>query len=268
MMQSIKKQFFQNSLSKKRLTQSRLRLMFILFFLALAIPSSIISYNAYEKLRWETFHQFQQTAQSLAVEINSALTDAIVKEEARSDTDYTFLTLEGDPNANFLQRSELSRFPVNSDLPGIIGYFQVNASGGFTTPLLPADTKQSSLYGISDEDKLLRKQLAFNLHNILSQNKLVSSVTKGNLITLNKTPEKSTTMKPEILSSLISNDSSVTDRVQAETKQKITEQEQAASQKTELSGSRIKRVAENKKKSEKNIGFSQLESTAPPVSSS
>ena len=75
---------------------------FILFFLALAIPSSIISYNAYEKLRWETFHQFQQTAQSLAVEINSALTNAISKEEARSDTDYTFLILEGDQPLNYL----------------------------------------------------------------------------------------------------------------------------------------------------------------------
>lgn len=270
MIQMIKKRLFQNSLSKKRLSQTRLRLMFILFFFTLAIPSSILSYNAYEKLRWETFHQFQQTAQSLAVEINSALTDIIVKEEARSDTDYTFLILEGDPNANFLQRSDLSRYPVNSDLPGIIGYFQVDASGSFSTPLLPADTKQSKLYGISDEDKQLRNQLAFSLHNILSQNQLVSTNTKGKLDTLYKSSDLAETPTPEIVADLATSQGRTrNDSLQdfpsaelalAEADEETSEQEQAASEKTVITGSRIKRQAEAKKKSEKSLGFSQLES--------
>jgi len=140
------------SLTKSRISKTHLRLLFLTFFLTLAIPSSILSYNAYEKLRWETFHQHQQAAQSLASEISNRLNQAIMKEEKRSDTDYTFLVLEGDPKTNFLQRSALSRYPVESDLPGIVGYFQVNENGLFSSPLLPEDSKQSKLYGITAEE--------------------------------------------------------------------------------------------------------------------
>ena len=36
-----------------------------------------------------------------------------------------------------MQRSPLSAFPVESAVPGVIGYFQVDAAGTLTTPLLP-----------------------------------------------------------------------------------------------------------------------------------
>ncbi|MCJ8319165.1 MAG: HAMP domain-containing histidine kinase [Colwellia sp.] len=169
-----KEWLFQNNLAKNRLSKGRLQFLFTLFFLALAIPSAIISYIAYEKLRWETFHQYQQTAQSFALELNNTLNLAVTKEEARSDSDYSFLILEGDPKALFLQRSILSRYPVESDFPGIVGYFQVDSNGVFSSPLLPEDLNQSGFYGLSDEDKLLRKQLSFNLHNILYQNQLIA----------------------------------------------------------------------------------------------
>ncbi|NQZ89998.1 MAG: HAMP domain-containing histidine kinase [Colwellia sp.] len=169
---------FKSSLAKSRLSKRRLRFIFTLFFLALAIPSTIISYVAYEKLRWETFHQYQQTAQSLALEINNALNVAVLKEEARSDSDFSFLILEGDPKAKFLQRSILSRYPVESDLPGIVGYFQVDSKGTFSSPLLPENSNQSDFYGLSSKDKQLRKQLTSNLHNILYENQLVAKLTK------------------------------------------------------------------------------------------
>jgi len=171
--------FFQNSLAKNRLSKGHLKFLFTLFFLALAIPSAIISYIAYEKLRWETFHQHQKTAQSFALEINNTLNLAIIKEEARSDSDYSFLIIEGDPKANFIQRSILSRYPVESDLPGIVGYFQVDSNGFFSSPLLPKNSNQSGFYGLSNQDKLLRKELSFNLHKILYQNQLVSKPSIG-----------------------------------------------------------------------------------------
>lgn len=162
-------------LSQSRLSKARLRFWFIAFFLALAIPAGILGYTAFEKQRWEIFHQYQKAAQFLSLEINSELSQAIVSEEKRSDTDYTFLVLEGEPQTNFLQRSVLSQYPVESHLPGIIGYFQIDSNGRLSSPVLPQDEKQASLYGISAEDKLLRKQLLFSLHHILSENELLSS---------------------------------------------------------------------------------------------
>jgi len=222
------------------LSKRRLSFLFTLFFLALAIPSAIISYIAYEKLRWETFHQYQQSAQSLGLEINNALNQAVIKEEIRSDTDYSFLIVEGDPNAKFLQRSILSRYPVESEFPGIIGYFQIDSNGVFSSPLMPKNSMQGNIYGLTSEDKLLRKQLAFNIHNILTQNQLVSN------------PSNVTSYK----STLISSDE--------EDKEEIAEGETKQQNKIMVTGSHLKRVADAKKdklKGNVSFGFSQLESS-------
>lgn len=157
-----------------RLSPQKLRLFFIGFFLALAIPSSILSWKSYEQLKWEIFYQYQLDAQFLTQQINSNLENAIAKEEERAATDYTFLVLAGNPQAKFVQRSDLSKFPVESDLPGLVGYFQVDEKGQFSSPLLPLASNQSALYGISAEEQLQRSQLVHRVKNILSKNHLVS----------------------------------------------------------------------------------------------
>jgi hypothetical protein len=39
------------------MTQGRLTLLLLLFFLALALPTSILVYQAYGQLKWEAFYQ-------------------------------------------------------------------------------------------------------------------------------------------------------------------------------------------------------------------
>jgi len=162
-----------------RLSVNKTRWLFIGFFLALMIPSAILSYNAHEQLRWQAFHQYQLDAQTLVQQIDSVLSEAIDKEEARSDTDYTFFVLAGTPEAKFVQRSELSKFPVESDIAGVIGYFQIDEAGIFSSPILPSEHVQSSvhpgLYGISVEENAKRSQLVQSVRQVLSQNQLVGS---------------------------------------------------------------------------------------------
>ncbi|WP_444995239.1 sensor histidine kinase [Aliikangiella sp. IMCC44359] len=159
-----------------KLSTTKLRLIFLVFFLALVIPSCILSWNAYEQLQWKSLHQYQQEALLLTEQIDRALISIVKQEEARADTDYTFLVLAGDPNARFVQRSELSKYPIDANVPGLIGYFQIDSDGRFSTPLLPEKSKDSYLYGVSNEEKLQRSQLEQKLRNILMQNKLVSAV--------------------------------------------------------------------------------------------
>ena len=148
--------------------------LFGLFFMALLIPSGFLSWKAYEQLRWETYYQYQQEARSLVAQIDNRLQEIMDKEEAYTASDYTFLVLAGNPQAGFVQRSDLSKFPVQSGLPGIIAYFQIDEDGEFSTPLLPQQSRQSELYGISPEDKTLRKQLELSVRSILSENELVT----------------------------------------------------------------------------------------------
>ena len=138
--------------------KDRLRRLLGLFFVALAIPSAVLTWQAYSRLQWESFHQYQLLAEELLSRLDVRMRELIAREEARAITDYRFLVVEGTPMANFLRRSPLSSFPADSEIPGLLGYFQIDADGRFTTPLLPDDPQVSALsYGVS-EDELRQRQ--------------------------------------------------------------------------------------------------------------
>ncbi len=164
------------------LNQSQLRRWMLLFFLALLIPSGVLIQQSYSQLKWEAFHQYRVQAEELTGRINDQLSKLIDSETLRSFTDYSFLVVTGDPSANFLQRSALSTFPVNSDIPGMIGYFQVDDQGSLTTPLLPAPLTQSDRYGITADDLMARQSLQLKMQQILSQNRLVVGSTPGRVV--------------------------------------------------------------------------------------
>jgi hypothetical protein len=94
------------------MTRRRLTLLLVLFFAALALPSSILVYQAYSQLKWEAFYQHQRLARELTLRIDGAFRDLIEREENRPISDYEFLNVTGSENAAFLQRSPLSRFPL------------------------------------------------------------------------------------------------------------------------------------------------------------
>ena len=85
--------------------EGRLRLLLSVFFLALAIPTGVLIWQAYSQLKWEAFHQYRGMAEELTRRINADLLDVIETAEARSFADYSFLVVSGDPSANFLQPS-------------------------------------------------------------------------------------------------------------------------------------------------------------------
>ena len=153
--------------------RSGLRIALGLFFLALAVPTAVLVRYAYGQLKWEAFHQHRVLAEELVSRIDAALVTAVAREEARSFSDYAFLVVAGDPSANFLQRSVLSAYPVATTIPGLIGYFQIDEDGAFSTPLLPSPTTSADSYGISPSERSGRLAQQELLYSILSDNRLV-----------------------------------------------------------------------------------------------
>lgn len=151
----------------------RLRLVLGLFFLALAVPSAALVHQAYSQLKWAAFRQHQLLADELAARIDSRLTELVRQEESRPYTDYAFLVAAGAPPASFSQRSPLSAFPVATAFPGLIGYFQVDAAGTLTTPLLPAAGADAADYGVSADELAQRGALQDRVRQILTANRLV-----------------------------------------------------------------------------------------------
>jgi two-component system phosphate regulon sensor histidine kinase PhoR len=154
------------------LDRKRLRLWLGLFFLALALPTAILTAQAVSQLKWEAFHQYQALAEELAARINGRLIALIRGEGERPFEDYGFLLGASQP-ATFPQRSPLAAFPVKSDIPGLLGYFQVDATGAFSTPILPPPDRPPAAYGIDPAELAGRRALADRIRTILSSNRLV-----------------------------------------------------------------------------------------------
>jgi len=157
------------------LDRIRLRNFLALFFLALAVPTAVLIWQAYGQLKWEAFHQYRGDAEALTQRIDARLNGMIKTADARSFADYTFLVVSGDPSANFVQRSPLSAYPVTADLPGVLGYFQVNSNGEFSSPVLPPKGAEAGSLGISETEYRNRLQLAQELQAVLADNRLVQS---------------------------------------------------------------------------------------------
>ena len=153
------------------MTRRRLTLLLLLFFLALALPTSILVYQAYGQLKWEAFYQHQRLARELTLRIDAGFRDLIAREGNRSISDYEFLNVSGAGETAFVQPSPLSRYPLESDLPGLLGYFQVDSVGRLRTPIVPE--ANASTYGISKLELDQRVQLAGRIRGILGENRLV-----------------------------------------------------------------------------------------------
>ena len=145
----------------------------MLFFFALALPAGVLIWQAYSQLKWEAFHQHREVARELAQRIDHSFVQLVNEEEARSFTDYAFLIVAGDPATGFVQRSPLSAYPIETVIPGLIGYFQVDSDGIFSSPLLPEPGTDPANYGIAGDELNRRHALVERLHEILSRNRLV-----------------------------------------------------------------------------------------------
>jgi two-component system phosphate regulon sensor histidine kinase PhoR len=156
-----------------RLDERGVRWALAAFFVALAIPSALLILQAYDQLKWSAFRNTQIAAEELATRIDASLRAGVAAEDGRPFGDYSFLVVEGDPAANFVQRSALSAFPVASALPGVLGHFQVDAAGRFSTPLLPATGVAVANYGIGAEEAAARTRREAELRDVLARNRLV-----------------------------------------------------------------------------------------------
>jgi signal transduction histidine kinase len=160
----------------RRFDERALKIVLAVFFLALAVPAGVLIAQAYDQLKWQAFRSTQVTAEELAARIDAQLNATIRAEDARSFGDYSFLVVKGDAAANFVQRSPLSTFPIDSELPGVLGWFQVDAAGNLTTPLLPEPGVAPADYGITPAEQAAREERVAQLRALLAQNQLVRAL--------------------------------------------------------------------------------------------
>ncbi len=153
----------------------RLKFLLLGFLIAMAVPTVVLVSKSFEQLQWEAYYQHRQIAEDLAQRIDKRLSAVLLSEEQRSFGDYGFLQVEANSRENYLRRSPISSFPLESDFPGLLGYFQVDPDGTFSTPFTPASIALASQYGISAIELAQRREIETQLVDILSSNDLLVS---------------------------------------------------------------------------------------------
>jgi two-component system, OmpR family, phosphate regulon sensor histidine kinase PhoR len=157
----------------KGFDRRRLRWLLLGLFAALVVPTSLLVWQAWGQLKWEAFHQYRGSAEELTRRIDARLGELIAGAERRSFEDFSFLLAAGSAASNVVQRSPLSNFPVEPHVPGLVGYFQVDTDGAFSTPLLPAAGVSAAELGIAPDELAGRRALAETVRSVLAENRLV-----------------------------------------------------------------------------------------------
>jgi hypothetical protein len=120
----------------------RLKLLIVIFSLALSIPLAYFVFRTYRGLEQEEVATLRFFADTVFDSMEGALAEMVKKEEGRAIDEFNYQVFpSGQPgDAGQLQPSPLSRPPRE---PYILGYFQNNPDGSFQTPLMTDTGKVS-----------------------------------------------------------------------------------------------------------------------------
>lgn len=156
-----------------RRARTRLRLGIGFFVLALAVPSLLLALKAMDQIKWEAFRQQQIAAEELATRIDTALAALVRAEDARPAEDYDFLVDKGGSGDLYTRRSPLAELTATSQIPGLMGWFQVAADGQFSSPLVPGPGIAPARFGVNPAELETRLGQARRIEETLVGNRLV-----------------------------------------------------------------------------------------------
>ena len=119
--------------------KKRLLYWLLIFFIGLSLPVYFLLHKVYSQLENETWYRQRNQAELLVERIERQLLEKLQPEQDRPIAEYSFFNVLENPllqtaTVNF---SPLSELPPKSDIPGLIGYFQIDPKGSFHIPALP-----------------------------------------------------------------------------------------------------------------------------------
>lgn len=162
-----------------RAEERRLRVISTLFFFALIVPLGILVDKIYSQLENEALFQLRNESERVVDQVNRQITRALETEENRPFNDYSFFNVTEVPlwQQKRLAISPLAKNDLSSSPPGLVGYFQVDPAGGFSSPVVPgtelSEDDIKSL-GLSLDEVQKRTQIRDQLYSMLFAGEPVS----------------------------------------------------------------------------------------------
>ena len=114
-----------------------LKNLFILFFIAITIPSGVLIWRVWQQLETESQLFATEKAASLIQIVNKKIAANIETENNRSFLHYRFIISTRMGSEEKITLSPLSEYPTKSAFSGLVGYFQIDPDSSIHTPLVP-----------------------------------------------------------------------------------------------------------------------------------
>ena len=151
--------------------KKRLFYWLLLFFIGISLPVYFLLHKVYSQLQDETWYRQRNQAELLVQRIERQLLEKLQPEQERPIAEYSFFNVLENQllQSTSVDFSPLSELPPKSDIPGLIGYFQIDPSGTFHIPALP-ELQTDLQSGLSSEALNTRIALKNKLHGLLVLN--------------------------------------------------------------------------------------------------
>jgi len=163
-MKNSKSAKYLNPKSAKR----RLFCWLLAFFIAIAVPVYFLLHKVYSQLENENWYRQRNQAELLVERIEQQLLDKLQVEQDRPIAEYSFFNVLENRllQSSTLNFSPLSELPPESEIPGLVGYFQIDSNGIFHIPALP-ELNSDLQTGLSTEALAERVALKTQLRGLL-----------------------------------------------------------------------------------------------------
>ena len=153
--------------------QAKKRLFYwlLVFFITITVPVYFLLNKVYAQLENEVWYRERNQAELLVERIEQQLLEKLQAEQDRPIAEYSFFNVLENQllQSTSLNFSPLSELPPKSDLPGLVGYFQIDPNGRFHIPALP-ELSHDLHSGLSSEALAERIALKSKLRNLLADN--------------------------------------------------------------------------------------------------
>ncbi len=130
----------------------RIRLGLLFLGLSILLPAAWLSHYSLQQIEWEAFYQLQQQAKLLTRQMEARLEELAKRESRRPRSHWQYWSDPLVPRQG--QTGPLAVLPDSLDIPGLIGYFELDGEGRLCSPILPCEEEDNA--GLSIQERSAR----------------------------------------------------------------------------------------------------------------
>lgn len=134
----------------------KLKVYLAIFFIALAIPITVLLNRSYDQLNSERLLAAKERAQLVTQSLSRSMVLDIKSESLRSYSEYRYLRAIPVLGGEEVALSPLAQYPAQTQYAGLLGHFQIEPNGEVRSPYVP-DGPLASLKIKTKPDRLIAK---------------------------------------------------------------------------------------------------------------